>query len=310
MGPWAIRDPLHPFRPGCSFETIRKLAATGRITPTTVMRGPTTRQSWLFAGRTPAVANLLGLCHNCQREANPDARACPACGASFLHEADRQFLGLAPVHLLPGQASPESIASAAAPKTEVTPDAASAAAERSEPDVAAILTATRRHIGRLRAIVAILILVSLGIGAALAAVLAGWRPFAEQPQRLEGRPSSAAQSPPSVLPEGPAQARDSGGALPAASEPAPPPPQVPPAEDKPADPPAVDPVEPPVAVSPSDSSARRERVLELLAGPAPDHAAALAECDALAAADPSFDASQYRRLIELRTRWALLRSLP
>lgn len=113
MGPWFIRDEAAPFRPGCSYETLSELVRRGKVQTGTVIRGPTTRQFWNLAGRTPSVANLLGQCHNCRREVNPDAAACPACAAPFTPEMDRQHLGLAPVHLLPGQAPPESIVAAA-----------------------------------------------------------------------------------------------------------------------------------------------------------------------------------------------------
>lgn len=101
MGPWYIRDLAHPFRPGCSFATLKLLAARGRITPTTVLRGPSTRQFWLYARQTPGVANLLGACHACRAAAKPDDQACTACGASFRVSDDRDDLGLAPVRALP-----------------------------------------------------------------------------------------------------------------------------------------------------------------------------------------------------------------
>jgi hypothetical protein len=115
MGPWFIRDTANPFRPGCSFDTLRELVRRARITPETIIRGPTTHQFWAFAARTPSVANLLGLCHSCRKPARPDEFSCRACGASFTPDTDRQHLGLAPVHLLPGQASPEMIAAASMP---------------------------------------------------------------------------------------------------------------------------------------------------------------------------------------------------
>lgn len=111
MGPWFIRDPASPWRPGCSFETLKELIRRRRITRDTVLRGPTTRQFWTFAGRAPSVANLLGVCHSCRADVLPEDFTCRTCGASFSPEADRQHLGLAPVHLLPGQAPPEIIAS-------------------------------------------------------------------------------------------------------------------------------------------------------------------------------------------------------
>lgn len=114
MGPWFIRDAANPFRPGCSFETLRQLIQRGKVTATTVLRGPTTRQFWMHARAAPGVANLLGECHACHRAARPEASGCDHCGAPFSVATDREFLGLAPVHLLPGMAPPETIAQAAA----------------------------------------------------------------------------------------------------------------------------------------------------------------------------------------------------
>src|SRR5690606_27434669 len=72
MGPWHIHDSAQPFRPGCSFATVRKMIERGQIARRTILRGPTTRQFWTFADRTPSVANLLGMCHNCHAEVAPD----------------------------------------------------------------------------------------------------------------------------------------------------------------------------------------------------------------------------------------------
>ncbi len=110
MGPWFIHDPQNPFRPGCSYDIIRDMVRRGRITAETVLRGPTTRQYWMLASRAPSVANLMGKCHNCLKSVEPGAVSCPSCGADFSPDLDRQFLGLGPVHLLPGQASPEEVA--------------------------------------------------------------------------------------------------------------------------------------------------------------------------------------------------------
>lgn len=113
MGPWFIHDPQSPFRPGCSYEVIREMVRRGKITEQTVLRGPNSRQYWMLASRTPAVANLLGKCHNCQHTVDASAVSCPSCGADFTPELDRQFMGLGPVHLLPGQAPAEEVARSA-----------------------------------------------------------------------------------------------------------------------------------------------------------------------------------------------------
>jgi len=70
---------------------------SGSVGPESVVRGPTTRQFWTLAKHTPGVANRLGLCHNCGKEAGADDFSCGGCGAVFTIEPDRQFLGLGPV---------------------------------------------------------------------------------------------------------------------------------------------------------------------------------------------------------------------
>lgn len=101
MGPWYIRDIEHPFRPGCSYGVMRAMASKGKLTPATVVRGPSTRQFWELARRTPGIAHLLGICHACQKPATSDQRACAECGTSFVIEDDRQYLGLGDVRELP-----------------------------------------------------------------------------------------------------------------------------------------------------------------------------------------------------------------
>lgn len=110
MGPWSIRIEDQPFRPGCSYATLRRLVARGKVRPDAVIRGPTTRQFWARARDVPGVAHLLGECHHCRERASPDDYMCAACGAVFSAPEDRQFLGLGPVRLLPGQAPPEVVA--------------------------------------------------------------------------------------------------------------------------------------------------------------------------------------------------------
>jgi len=110
MGPWFVRDPARPFLPGCDYQTIREWIQSGRVGPDTVIRGPTTHQFWMLARRTPSIANLFGECHNCRAAVKPEDYLCARCGAVFAPDTDRQHLGLAPVHLLPGSAPAEAIA--------------------------------------------------------------------------------------------------------------------------------------------------------------------------------------------------------
>lgn len=110
MGPWFIRDEQHPFRPGCSYETILGMVARGKISAETILRGPSTSQFWYPARRVPGVAHRLvagGVCYACQQPVHGESE-CPKCGAVFHGDPDRQFLGLMPVRPLPGSGIPET----------------------------------------------------------------------------------------------------------------------------------------------------------------------------------------------------------
>ena len=101
MGPWHLRDDANPFRPGCSIETLRALISRGKLTRDTVLRGPTTKQFWRRAGEIRGVAHFLGLCHSCKGSATAKDHFCRSCGASFVAENDRNWLGLDAVRSLP-----------------------------------------------------------------------------------------------------------------------------------------------------------------------------------------------------------------
>jgi hypothetical protein len=94
MGPWFIRDKAQPFRPGCSYEVLVKQVEAGRIKPTTVLRGPTTRQFWSVARNVPGVAHLLGYCYRCGAKVKPDAMSCRECFEQFHEPRERNELGL------------------------------------------------------------------------------------------------------------------------------------------------------------------------------------------------------------------------
>lgn len=104
MGPWFIRDIEHPFRPGCSYAVMKAMALRGKITPATIVRGPSTRQFWEIAKRVPGIAHILGVCHACAAAARVDDVACKTCSASFNVEQDRQYMGLGEVREIPTMA--------------------------------------------------------------------------------------------------------------------------------------------------------------------------------------------------------------
>ncbi len=96
MGPWFIRDRHHPFRPGCSYEVLAREVEKGKVKPTTIVRGPTTRQFWSVARNVAGLSHLLGYCHACGAHVEPDAGRCEACGEVFYAPSQRDQLGLAP----------------------------------------------------------------------------------------------------------------------------------------------------------------------------------------------------------------------
>jgi len=97
MGPWFVRDRHNPFRPGCTYEVLTREIEKGKIKPTTIIRGPTTRQFWSVARNVPGVAHLLGYCHACGAHVSPGADNCPECGEVFYAPRQRDQLGLAPI---------------------------------------------------------------------------------------------------------------------------------------------------------------------------------------------------------------------
>ncbi|MFN3167337.1 MAG: hypothetical protein ACE37H_09770 [Phycisphaeraceae bacterium] len=94
MGPWQVRDKQQPFKPGCCYDIVKKLAAAGKIKSTTVMRGPTTRQFWSIARNVPGVAHLIGYCHACGAHVSPSDAKCGKCNAVFTEPRERNALGL------------------------------------------------------------------------------------------------------------------------------------------------------------------------------------------------------------------------
>lgn len=94
MGPWFVRDPAHPFRPGCSYEVLCRQIKLGNVKASTIIRGPSTHQFWTLARNVPGIAHLLGYCHRCGCRCNPSRQACPDCSEPFRPVEDRNELGL------------------------------------------------------------------------------------------------------------------------------------------------------------------------------------------------------------------------
>ena len=142
MGPWRLWRDTHPHHPGVSFDVMRDLVARRKITRGTIVCGPTTRQFWSFACNTAGIAVLLGECHSCHEKVRPDNYMCPRCHALLHPKTDRQTLGLAPVRPLPGEAPPETIASAALGSDPGIVSSATSAADGSPLDPSEALAQT------------------------------------------------------------------------------------------------------------------------------------------------------------------------
>lgn len=229
MGPWFVRDEAQPFRPGCSYHTLVSLIDRGKVTRRTIIRGPSTRQFWMFAGKVPGVAHLLGVCHNCQEEANADDFACNNCGAVFTAEEDRQRLGLGPLMEVPGQSLPESkptparSSAAHAPRGQASPAAPMIAISD---DAAAWGTPPRKSSGMLVGGVVLTIAALAAAGYAVKTWLDANRPPVPEPARIAeptfvepttGAADSLSQPPASTPEQTPAATTPDPGAQPAPS---------------------------------------------------------------------------------------------
>ncbi len=186
MGPWFVRDPGRPFRPGCSYETLIKMIDRGQVTKLSIIRGPTTGQLWGPAKRIRGVAHLLGYCHSCDASVDPDDHRCDACGVPFGAFLDRNFLGLPEVRPLPWEAQleedflpvPGGGISRFARDEELLASAAAAAEVQTSPEGAAggldhggsgTLRALQRKVDRQRRTIRFLA-IFLGLAATVAAL--------------------------------------------------------------------------------------------------------------------------------------------
>lgn len=184
MGPWFVRNERNPFAPGMSYERIRQMAQRGRLKRDSVVRGPSTRQFWTLAAKTPGIACLLGECHNCHAGVEPDEYMCRQCGVVLSWTGDRQHLGLAPIKLLPGEAPPAEVASsgmggaesrparpapAAAPPAGAQPKAQGAVAPLERPTRRG-RGRRRQHVAQRNALIAVVAFSALVVSLSLIAV--------------------------------------------------------------------------------------------------------------------------------------------
>ncbi len=79
IGPWFVWQLRNPSAPGMNWATLMSLVEKGRITPRSVVRGPTTGQLWRFAARVKGLSREFGTCWHCGTELKKIARLCASC---------------------------------------------------------------------------------------------------------------------------------------------------------------------------------------------------------------------------------------
>ena len=79
IGPWFVLQPRNLSAPGMNWATLIALVNKGRVTPRSIVRGPTTGQLWRYAARVKGLSREFGLCWHCGMEIRHAARLCPTC---------------------------------------------------------------------------------------------------------------------------------------------------------------------------------------------------------------------------------------
>jgi predicted RNA-binding Zn-ribbon protein involved in translation (DUF1610 family) len=77
-GPWYVYEHIRPF-PGVTLERIIRQIRRGIITPTSIIRGPSTDHQWRFALETPGVCRYFGRCWSCHEPITPEDSYCAQC---------------------------------------------------------------------------------------------------------------------------------------------------------------------------------------------------------------------------------------
>lgn len=96
-GSWFYLEPRNPSNRGVDFRTMLKLIEKGRLKRDGIVRGPTTRQDWMYAAETPMLSKHLGLCPHCFAPASGQQEFCDTC---------HRHLDERPARLRPGIPSP------------------------------------------------------------------------------------------------------------------------------------------------------------------------------------------------------------
>ncbi|MGH7214221.1 MAG: hypothetical protein ACREIT_05615 [Tepidisphaeraceae bacterium] len=79
IGPWHVLQSRNPAAPGMKFDTLVSLVRRGKITPRSIVRGPTTHQMWRFAAKVKGISREWGLCYSCGNGVDTTTTLCPHC---------------------------------------------------------------------------------------------------------------------------------------------------------------------------------------------------------------------------------------
>ena len=100
-GPWFYLEPRNPSNRGVDFRTMLKLIEKGRLRRDSIVRGPPTKQDWVYAAEAPLLSKHLGVCPHCFAGARPDQDYCDTC---------HRTLDERPARLRPGVGQPGAAA--------------------------------------------------------------------------------------------------------------------------------------------------------------------------------------------------------
>jgi hypothetical protein len=79
IGPWYVLQTRNPAAPGMMFDTLLAFVRKGRVTPRSIVRGPTTHQLWRFAAHVKGLSREFGICFSCGETISRKATLCAHC---------------------------------------------------------------------------------------------------------------------------------------------------------------------------------------------------------------------------------------
>ncbi len=139
-GSWYVLEHLRPF-PGVTLDRILLQVRRGLITPTSIVRGPSTDYQWRFAVETPGLCCLFGRCWNCFNGVKENESYCPACLSHLGFEKPVQ--STASVETVPSQ-NAQAPANPSAPPAPSPTEAPIEVKGSSSPHLDALATAAQQ----------------------------------------------------------------------------------------------------------------------------------------------------------------------